>query len=124
MPRCESCDAEIKFIRTAKSRNMPVDIKPITVITSLSKTIKAWPLRVAGRPDTERHANLSQTSRMPWGNQIHPWPMGHTISRRLPSGSSKKNRLILLTCVVFVSFTPFCSSALRALRMLSTHSAK
>ena len=42
MPRCESCDAEIKFIRTEKGRAMPVDIKPVTVITLLGKTIKAW----------------------------------------------------------------------------------
>ena len=42
MPRCKSCDAEIKFIRTEKGRAMPVDIKPITAITSLGKTIKAF----------------------------------------------------------------------------------
>ncbi len=42
MPRCKSCDAEIRFIRTEKGRAMPVDIKPITVITSLGKTIKAF----------------------------------------------------------------------------------
>ncbi|MCH8295039.1 hypothetical protein IH992_28480 [Candidatus Poribacteria bacterium] len=28
MPRCKSCDAEIKFIRTEKGRKKPVDIKP------------------------------------------------------------------------------------------------
>ena len=39
MPRCKSCKAEIKFIRTEKGRDMPVDIKPITVITSLGKII-------------------------------------------------------------------------------------
>ena len=42
MPRCKSCDAEIRFIRTEKGRNMPVDIKPVTVIMSLGKTIKAF----------------------------------------------------------------------------------
>ena len=39
MPRCKSCHAEIKFIRTEKGRVMPVDIKPVTVITSFGKTI-------------------------------------------------------------------------------------
>jgi hypothetical protein len=48
MPRCESCDAEIKFIRTEKGRAMPVDIKPVTVITSLGKTIKAFTPHWAG----------------------------------------------------------------------------
>ena len=42
MPRCKSCQQEIKFIRTEKGRAMPVDIKPVTVITSLGKTIKAF----------------------------------------------------------------------------------
>ena len=42
MAKCTACDAEIKFIRTENGRQMPVDTKPITVITSLGKTIKAW----------------------------------------------------------------------------------
>ena len=42
MVHCKACEAEIKFIRTEKGRNMPVDTKPITVITSLGKTIKGF----------------------------------------------------------------------------------
>ena len=42
MPRCRPCSKPIKFIRTEKGRQMPVDIKPITVITSLGKTIRAF----------------------------------------------------------------------------------
>ena len=42
MAQCKVCQAEIRFIRTEKGRNMPVDVKPITVITSLGKTIKAF----------------------------------------------------------------------------------
>jgi len=55
MPRCKSCQQEIKFIRTEKGRNMPVDIKPITVITSLGKTIKAWTPHWASCSDASKH---------------------------------------------------------------------
>ena len=55
MPRCKSCKVEIKFIRTEKGRNMPVDIKPITVITSLGKTIKAFTPHWASCADASKH---------------------------------------------------------------------
>jgi len=40
--KCRSCGAEIKFIKTDKGRSMPVEVKPVTVITSLGKTIRAF----------------------------------------------------------------------------------
>ena len=55
MPRCESCDAEIKFIRTEKGRAMPVDINSVTVITSLGKTIKAFTPHWASCSDASKH---------------------------------------------------------------------
>ena len=55
MPRCKSCDAEIKFIRTEKGRAMPVDIKAITVITSLGKTIKAFTPHWVSCSDASKH---------------------------------------------------------------------
>lgn len=42
MATCRTCQAEIKFIRTEKGRQMPCEPKPVTVITSLGKTIKAF----------------------------------------------------------------------------------
>ena len=55
MPRCKSCDSEIKFIRTEKGRAMPVDIEPITVVTALGKTIKAWKPHWAVCPGASKH---------------------------------------------------------------------
>ena len=54
MANCKACGAEIKFIRTENGRQMPVDIKPITVITSLGKTIKAWTPHWASCPKAEK----------------------------------------------------------------------
>lgn len=42
MSQCKACGAEIKWIRTERGKQMPVDIKPITVITELGKTIRAY----------------------------------------------------------------------------------
>lgn len=53
MSQCKACQAEIKFIRTEKGRQMPVDIKPITVITELGKTIRAYVPHWANCPKAE-----------------------------------------------------------------------
>ncbi len=43
MPRCKSCQQEIKFSRTAKNKRlMPVDVPAITVVTNLGHVIKAF----------------------------------------------------------------------------------
>lgn len=42
MAKCKACQQDIRFIRTEKGRQMPVDAKPITVITELGKTIRAY----------------------------------------------------------------------------------
>ena len=43
MSQCKACQAEIKFIRTAKNqRQMPVDLPAITVVTEMGQVIKAY----------------------------------------------------------------------------------
>ena len=42
MSQCKACGASLKWIRTEKGKQMPVDAKPITVITELGKTIRAY----------------------------------------------------------------------------------
>lgn len=54
MAQCKACNAEIKFIRTEKGRQMPVDVKPITVITELGKTIRAYQPHWASCPGADQ----------------------------------------------------------------------
>ena len=54
MANCKACGAEIKFIRTEKGRQMPVNLKLITVITSLGKTIQAFTPHWASCPKAEK----------------------------------------------------------------------
>jgi len=55
MPRCKSCKAEIRFIRTEKGRMMPIEPKSITVITTLGKTIKAFVPHWTSCPGADAH---------------------------------------------------------------------
>lgn len=40
--RCKECNAEIKFIRTIKGKQMPVDAKPIKGITETGVMISVY----------------------------------------------------------------------------------
>jgi hypothetical protein len=59
MARCNACGAEIRFIRTEKGRQMPVEPKPITVITSLGKTIQAFVPHWTTCPGASQHRQKS-----------------------------------------------------------------
>jgi len=54
MAHCKACQAEIKFIRTAKNqRQMPVDLPAITVVTADGQVIKAYTPHWATCPGAE-----------------------------------------------------------------------
>ncbi|MBI1926937.1 hypothetical protein HYR99_22170 [Candidatus Poribacteria bacterium] len=59
MATCKACNAEIKWIRTEKGKQMPVDAKPITVITELGKTIRAYVPHWASCPGAETFRKAS-----------------------------------------------------------------
>lgn len=62
MPQCRTCKSEIKFIRTGNGRSMPVEVKPITVVTSLGKTIRAFVPHWGNCPGGDSHRKKGELS--------------------------------------------------------------
>lgn len=42
MATCKACQRTIKFIRTTRGKMMPVEVKPITVVTATGAVISAF----------------------------------------------------------------------------------
>ena len=53
MTRCKACNAPIKWIRTERGKQMPVNAKPLWVIAALGKTIQAFVPHWATCPGAE-----------------------------------------------------------------------
>ena len=53
--KCGSCGAAIKWIKTSKGRPMPVDPKPITVVTNEGHTVTGRQSHFASCPNADKH---------------------------------------------------------------------
>jgi len=55
MPKCRSCSAEIKWLLTAKGKNMPVDVIPVKVKLDNGNTFDAYESHFSTCPNADQH---------------------------------------------------------------------
>jgi hypothetical protein len=53
MAQCKACNAEIKWIRMKSGKQMPVDPKPIVVVTDLGTMVRGYNPHWASCPAAE-----------------------------------------------------------------------